>query len=214
MGYNSFVKKNKKILNAFTLAEVLLTLLIMGIIFILVITGIKYLNPSKKALLTLSEKTAQSLDDAIVEIIIHDTTNDDMRGLFDKDGYFSIENEGIGDRFSALIQKYIKKVDTKIDFDSSYFKRALVEGDDDSNISNYGNFFVIQNGTLVGFRFYKNCESTEKYAYTPKEDNMFSINDICASIFYDVNGIQKPNKLGYDEFIIPIDKKGLKYNND
>lgn len=77
----------------------------------------------------------------------------------------------------------------------------------------YSNFFYLQDGNLLGFKFYGNCTSMGSYSTPPNYTSAISIDDICASIFVDVNGTKNPNKLGSDQYIIPIDSRGIKFDN-
>ena len=218
IGYNGIVlssyKKSLKIA-AFTLSEVLVTLLIMAFIFAAVITGMKFLNHTEKGLKTLSDKTLQNIDSTLSQIMLHDCVYDDFSKIKFNDDYFSLEDNNASEKFSKLFQKYLKSVDTAINYNDKYFSNAVVDYKKNPvgiNLKdNYNNFFVTQDGILIGFRFYDNCKAAENNAVLPSEKQRFSIDNVCASIFYDVNGIQKPNKLGYDEFIVPIDEKGIKY---
>ena len=64
---------------------------------------------------------------------------------------------------------------------------------------------------IIGFRTYEGCDKTEKNVNPPKFKRKYELPNICGSIFYDINAYGKPNKLGSDQFIIPFDKRGIKY---
>ena len=66
---------------------------------------------------------------------------------------------------------------------------------------------------LVGDKFYGSCDATENLANPPLERKKYAVTEICGSVFYDVNAYKKPNKLGSDQYIIPVGLRGMKYDN-
>ena len=78
----------------------------------------------------------------------------------------------------------------------------------------YGNYIYLNDGVIAGFRFYDSCDATEINAVAPKNRIHYEIKNICASILIDVNAFKRPNKLGSDQFIIPIDIYGIKFTNE
>ena len=78
----------------------------------------------------------------------------------------------------------------------------------------YSEFFYVNDGILMGLRFYSGCNASEMYANPPLHKGKFQVDNICGSVFYDVNSFKEPNKLGSDQYIIPITKRGVKYSNE
>ena len=47
----------------------------------------------------------------------------------------------------------------------------------------------------------------------PEETVNYEVTESCGSVFYDVNAYKKPNKLGSDQFIIPVGLRGMQFDN-
>ena len=77
----------------------------------------------------------------------------------------------------------------------------------------YSAFFHVNDGMLMGFRFYKGCDKTERFTNPPLVREEYEVNNICGSIFFDINSYGKPNRLGADQYILPVGLKGLEYEN-
>ncbi len=203
---------------AFTLSEMIITFVIISIIFALCVVAYTFINPSKDGWLTLSRKTEIAIEQASTGILINNCSYDDYKSLYDSIGDFSIEDNNIDKRMVDLYKKYLQNVDINIDLSNEYFLDKLKTSK--GNLSSvplkdiYNNFFFIQDGVLLGFRFYNTCNATEKWAFPSDSDEVYEINNICGSIFYDVNSYKKPNKLGQDQHIIAIYERGIKYDED
>lgn len=216
--YNDFVDNRSLKIRAFTLSEMIITFVIISIIFALATVGYTMINPSKKGWSTLSKKTEVALEQASVQILLNNCVFDDYKDISDSKGNFSIEDKNIDERMVDLYKKYIHNVDGIVDISDEYFSNKLETSK--SILSNvplkdiYGNFFFIQDGVLVGFRFYNSCFATEKWASPSDYNGVYEIKDICGSIFYDVNSYKKPNKIGLDQHIIAIYSRGIKYDED
>ena len=78
----------------------------------------------------------------------------------------------------------------------------------------YSDFFYLQDGTLLGFRLFGSCSASEPNAIPPLNRTLLGAENVCGSVFVDVNGEGKPNKLGADQIVIPFDARGIKYNGD
>ena len=106
-------------------------------------------------------------------------------------------------------------MDVNVDTSKEYFSNELVDYNGTSlgiNLKDtYSNFFFMYNGTLMGMRLYDSCQAEEENAITPDSKEVYHVNNICGSIFYDVNGRAKPNKLGLDQYIIPFTPYGVRY---
>ena len=110
------------------------------------------------------------------------------------------------------------KMEKSVDTSDKYFANNLInykrEATSVKLADDYKNLFYAADGTLFGIRTYNSCTSTENIANPPNDRETSSVTNICGSIFFDVNGFKKPNKLGSDQYIIPIDKRGIKLAND
>ena len=204
--------------SAFSLAEALITMLILGIVMSLIISGVKLYNPTEKGQRTLSWKMAENIESATLQILLNHSSYDDFKRIKDKNGYFSIEDNNITERMSKLYSKYLSDINYNVNLKDEYFAGEIIDYDRVSTGEKlqdaYSNFFYVTDGMLIGFRFYKSCSATEKNSTPPEHKGRFSIDNVCGSIFYDINSFKGPNKLGSDQYILPVGKRGIKYNNE
>jgi len=209
-----YIKKSK----AFTLSELLIALVIIGVIAIICISALGIINPSEKGWHSKSRKMGVNLEASLSQILVNDSSYDDFKRLKDEQGYFSIEDENIDTRMTKLIQKYLLDIQFDIDLNNKYFSENIKDykgqllGIKLKDV--YSNFFIAQDGMILGTRFYRSCSATEENANPPDSKGRFAVNDICGSVFIDVNAYKKPNKLGSDQYIIPIYSRGVKYTNE
>ena len=152
---------------AYTISEILITIIIMGIILGITITAIKIYNLNDKNFKILSWKMAENIESATLQILLNHSSYDDFLRIKDGSGYFSIEDANITKRMSNLYANYLSDVKYGVDF-----------------------------------------------ANPPEHKGRYPVYDVCGSIFYDINSFKKPNKLGSDQYILPIYKRGIKYNNE
>ena len=201
----------------FTLPEALLVLIILGIIAAICMQSLKSYNAQQQGFDTKADKAVSIIGQAIIMIMLEDSSSDDLTGMYDEEGKFSIADETKGPRVAKVFKKHLNVNDIHPDLTNDYFTgKMLTYNRTELTVlkDTYSNFFYLQDGTLLGFRMYGNCEGTETNAIPPKIRTTSSVSKICASVFVDVNGEKKPNKLGSDQIVIPFDARGIKYNND
>ncbi len=212
------MKMSQKLKKAITVSEAMITMVIFGIIAIIVVPILLHHNPVRDGNETMVRKTAEVIEQAAVQIIAHNSIYDNYTYLKDKNGYFSIEDADAKDRMPVLFKEYINYLDLRIDLEHEFYNKELK----DVRKNNLGitlkdaytGFFWNQNGAIIGFRFYEGCTNTEVNANPPEQRGIFEVGNICGSIFYDINGYKKPNLIGNDQYILPIDKRGIIYTNE
>ena len=218
MKYNKIVKKCEFTKKAFTLTEAIITMLMIGLIAILCTGGIKLLNPSESAMNTSAIKMAQYIDQALLQIIINHCSFDDLSKINDRDGHFSIEDLDATMRISRMFQENMSDIALGVDMNREYFSKPLLDYNRTSVGSSikslYSHFYYVNDGMLIGYRTYGTCNAIETNANPPDNRGRFSVEGICGSIFYDINAYKGPNKLGSDQYIIPLQKRGTKYSNE
>ena len=202
----------------FTISEAIIVLVILGIIMGLSIAGIKLYNPVDKGSETLSWKMAENIESATLQILLNHSSYDNFLRIKDGSGYFSVEDADITKRMSDLYSNYLSDVKFGVDLNNEYFSKEILDYDRSSTGEKlkdaYSNFFYVTDGMLIGFRFYQSCKSIEKNANPPEHKGRYSMDDVCGSIFFDINAFKKPNKLGSDQYILPFGVRGIEYNKD
>ena len=209
--------KSVKKLSAYTLTEMLFTLILFGIIAMITIPNLIMDNPAKRGWDTLSQKMTEYLTQASSQILLNHSGYDDFTRIKYQDTHFSIEDANITDKMAALYKNYLVNVDLNVDMTKEYFDKPLIDFEKNSigyNLRNsYSNFFYVNDGMLIGFRFYGGCNNTEQHSNPPTFRKTYPVQNVCGSIFYDINAYAKPNKLGSDQYIVAIGKRGIKYEN-
>lgn len=202
---------------AFTLAEMLIVLVLIGIIATITIGIIKPYNANQKGYEELAMKSQGDLAQAFTQMILNDSNFDDLSTMKDESGNFSINSDGAVVRFVKIIKKYIqdngKLVDTTKE--KVYFDMLITHYNSTKTnkkiTDKFSNFYFANNGVLFGFQLNSSCSVTEDLEYLAERKSATSVENTCGSFFIDVNGYQKPNRLGSDQYIIPFDAKFLKF---
>lgn len=191
---DTVVNKNFNKKCAFTLAEVLITLVIIGVIAAVTIPTVVN-NTKKQEYVSKLKKTYSTLSQATAKIVAENgsaenwvTSTEGVYNLYKK--HLSIAKDcgsssGCLDQASEIKYLYGSQ-------NPSYFSTY-----DSSN----GFRFLLSDGTQV--RFTNGVSATCTY-----NDDGRS-NDNCAFIMVDVNGAKKPNQLGRDIFWFVIKSGGL-----
>jgi len=220
ISYNNVMRKisfKKNIIQAFTLSEAVLVMIIIGVIASLLIASLAPYNSSQKGFNALAAKAQGDLEQVFNHLLINDSDYDDILRLKDSSGTFTITEQGAIDRFVPVIQKYIQNNGKAVDMtkEADYFGSEIMHYDKTSTnkklSDTYKNFYFGNNGVLFGFKLNDNCTTQEELEYLPERTSATVVADTCGSFFVDVNGYKKPNKLGSDQFIFPFDKKFMKY---
>ncbi len=206
-------KKNQK--KGFTLSEVMIVLVLMGIIVALYSAGIKLYNPTQKGFDVQSQKTLGNIDQVFNMIFAKHSETFDLTDLNDANGNFSITDNNIDERFSGFFKEYLNVIDLK-DFNKTkadeYYKSEIIDYNRTATgiklKDKYSNFITTANGTIFGFRLYQSCSAEEKNSNPPLAQGRNTVQNICGSIFFDVNNYDGPNKLGSDQYIIPFNSQG------
>ncbi len=199
-----FYNKIFKFKPAFTLAEVLITLGIVGVVAALTIpTLVK--NYQKKLLINQNKQAYSLIINALDRIKAESSTY----------SYDIFSSEKTIDQSLSLFQKYFKITEANVD---SYVYRLMRPSINkyDENKYDLGKTFPNKNfktntGMLVGITKYNNCiQIYTKYVFNPdgtvvRDENGVAITETaereaCADIFIDVNAEKMPNQAGKDIF--------------
>lgn len=198
----------------FTLTEAIVVMILMGIIAVLYFIGIKLYDPTQKGNDVKSKKILENLDQTITLILAKHSPMITMECLNDSKGDFSITDSNATKRLADLFKEQLVIMDRSIEpeYITSYYSKPILNYDKTStglilNVA-FSDFMMSENGTIYGFKLYGNCTSDEPNATPPLSRGKYTVKNICGSIFYDVNAYQGPNKLGADQYIIPIDTVG------
>lgn len=183
---------------AFTLAEVLITLGILGIVMEMTIPTLMQ-NMAEKQTVGMLKKEYSTLSNAYTLAVQENGTPDnwDLKGSEDSQGALNL----LGKLTPYL--KIIKNcgINTGCWPDIKY---KTLHGDDADNFNQMTTRAKVQlnDGTLI--QFYTrdtNCAQAR--------GTSLALSNICAGASIDINGFKNPNKMGYDFFQFYITKYGI-----
>jgi prepilin-type N-terminal cleavage/methylation domain-containing protein len=159
----------------FTLAEVLITLLIIGVVAALVIPNIIQ-DAQDAELKTAWKKSYSSINQAFGQILI------------DNGGTFT---NAAGDNFEFR-NLFINKLNgITTSTDPIYSDVSVKKLDGTTNVYNFGNTFVMNDGSVLSMFQLDTPDCTHRnYVSTIRQE--------CGWLLVDVNGVKKPNQWGKD----------------
>ena len=201
---------------AFTLAEVLITLGIIGVVAAMTLPTLVG-NYKNKELSTRAKKTYSLISQALQKYQSDNGTVGDITGLFDT----SKNSADVTTAFS----KYFKATrvctsKTQKGCDKFYYEVAYASPlyDAEGSATGSGMYtpkFLLPDGALIGIKMQSSCiHPTTSTVYnpdgTPQKDadgnvitNTYNENS-CGSIYFDTNGPAKPNQFGADAFELRV----------
>lgn len=212
----------------FTLAEVLITLGVIGVVAAMTLPGL--IQNNQEAELTSRAKKAYSqISQAIKLYEAENETPGDIRGLFE-----AKNNAASSVQLAKDFAKYFsgaKVCENSSDkgCKSYYYKIAYASPHTDgygtlTDWNTNGPKIILKDGTVIGIVQYQSCywqqtgNKTDEYGNIIKDEHGNPItqtwmSQICADIIMDTNGPQKPNKFGADGFSIQVFASKIKPSN-
>ena len=206
-GFAHFVQSLKTRRRAFTLAEVLLTIGIIGVVAALTLPTI--INETRdKEYAVARKKALASIGEAVRIISIHGdvqsakNAEDFVENYLKKHlqiaktcGNNSLRDCGIETGANKIISLAGKKMTMPVKI--SELAAGMSSGDAiDPSSTSYG--FVMGNGYAVNLFYNPSCMSDNKDA------NHWGQDRVCVNAIYDMNGLKGPNKVGKDIGFVTI----------
>ncbi len=184
---------------AFTLAETLLTMTIIGICAAMLISTIKNVNPTGQADAIMAKKAVTTFTDATRQIMVHYAKNFKMNDL-----YNDAEKTDACKNATCLFNLYGKFVQISKTLD------ATSAGNFGTSVGVYGQ---VSDGLVFGLKYDQSCGIGETIFTAPASEDVngsapvsTTVSGACGIIYYDVNGKKGPNIDGKDRFAMPIFK--------
>ena len=182
----------------FTLAEVLITLGIIGIISALTIPTLVSDSENRAHAAKLSS-TITSVEDAFASMMASDAVQDFAETTF-------YRADSAADR-AANLGLHIKLSGSASSFDNYYGDDTEITTlDNESLLPNFDMIFQLKNGALLFY--YEDPDSINRRA---AEDEGLAINERVGTLAIDVNGGEGPNRWGRDFFQFLIGSDGMLY---
>jgi len=183
-----------KIKKAFTMAEAILVMTILGIIATIMITTLKPAEYKDKALKILSKKVLSEIDTATTQILINNSQNGTMISLMPGGASATTFGDNVANT-EMLYKIYL----------TSIRKNCNTA---DCPCNSYGAKFYLKDGACVGLT----ATTTATNTILPGETANTSVTPQQGVIFFDINGEEGPNIYGKDQFVLPVNNSGIAYD--
>ena len=194
---------------AFTMAEAILVMTILGIIATILITTIKPANFKQKAYKVLAKKVLSQIDTATTQIQLNDTKLGNFKYIIDPDTKAVYDyNEKVvhlNQEYAVVLTKLYKKYLTTLRTPCDNRELCRCAPQMQGNILS-GQGFILKDGSCVGFIVYP-----AQYTIFPGEKELKPVTKDAVYIMFDVNNTKEPNKEGEDIFIVPFGIDGIEY---
>lgn len=179
----------------FTLAEILITVVIIGIIAALVIPSLIH-NIQDQQYKTAWKKTFSDLSQATNRILLDNGGT--LKGVFQN-------NNDLGNKYLAYLS-YVKQCNGGASFNICWHDNTNTRTLDENTYNSYdfwGPSAILNNGSLLDFYLDNTYCTNNTPGWNPPPS-------MCGIIWVDINGFKGPNTFGKDIFVIWIQENGIK----
>ncbi|MBQ8475725.1 type II secretion system protein [bacterium] len=198
---------------AFTVAETLIVLVIIGILGACVLVTIKPNDVRKDMLQKAGVNMVYQIDFATKQVLAKYSLNYQMTKLEALGGaQFSIVDDKADEKLLPLYKRALipsRNNTIPASYTAMELKNEQGAKISDLKVSSFAQGFNVKNGSYFALKLNKGCTTTETYIYDPSAPEKRGAKNSCGLIFFDVNGPSDPNTIGIDQFIISLSKRGL-----
>ena len=186
---------------AFTMAEAIIVMTILGIIATIMITNLKPSEFRDKGLQVMAKKVLQQLDTATQQIMINNTQNGKLTTIYspDKSTTYSInknDNATFSNHTINLYKKYL-----------SFTRKPC--NTSSCTCNHYGHRkFYLKDGACAAIYY---GEANQCTTFPGETACSWSVN-VLGGVYFDVNGEEEPNMIGKDQFMVPLNADGIFYD--
>ena len=186
---------------AFTMAEAILVMVILGIIATIMISTMRPVEFQDKGLHVTAKKMLGDIDSATTQILYNDTKLGYLTEIVRTNGTKYSWKDNSTDVLN-LYKKYLTTV-TRETVPSTSF---CVTG----GASRNAKAVYLKNGGCIGI-YGSNISSI--LTRFPDEKASVTTSASQGAIFFDVNGEEEPNVVGKDRYILPVSDHGIQYES-
>ncbi len=185
------MKKSK----AFTMAEAVLVMTILGIIATVMITTIKPARFKEQGYKVLAKSVYASIDTAVTQILVDKAPFNKLDQIYESGSSsttFNMSSSSKGTKFVALLKDYM----------------ATARGTIPTSCTSvsYDATLLLKNGACMAVK----SGSVSAVTWIPGEGSSTASTAYpYGMIFLDTNGNDEPNVVGTDQFYIPLDINGI-----
>ena len=192
-----------KFKKAFTMAEAILVMTILGIIATIMITTLKPAEFKDKGLSVLAKKVLSEIDNATTQILVNNTKLGTMATLVADGGGTEFTFKGNANAVMNFYKKYLTTIRTSV-ANNSFCKTGGTYN------ATGVNAVYLKDGACMGI--YATANASAPTLFPGEGTTTINANATQGVIFFDTNGEDEPNTLGKDRFILPIAEEGIRYD--
>lgn len=194
----SWFNENKR---AFTMAEAILVMTILGIIATIMISTLKPAEFQEKGLQVLAKKVLSEIDTATTQILMNNSANGTMETIYQADTLnFIVNTSGnASHKLGNLYKKYLTGI------------RSIPSGSYCSDMAY--NVFYLKDGACFGIDFTSYGGGYAETTCFPGETTPTDSLSEYGFLYFDINGKEKPNVFCKDIFILPLASGGIDYES-
>ena len=181
--------KNKK-LKAFTMAEAILVMTILGIIAAIMLSTLKPSKWKEKGYEVLAKKILYEIDSATVQILTDHSKYGVMANLYNGATQFHSSDSA---NTWKLYKKYLVTTRATLSSFCTGYSGAMLKD---------GACMAVMGASA----------STNVDTIFPGETSNTPVKSAFGYIRYDINGNDEPNVFGKDRFVIPLGNEGIKFD--
>jgi len=188
---------------AFTMAEAILVMTILGVIATIMISTLKPAQYKEQAFQVLSKSIYAEIDSAMTQIMSNHTQYNALDGIYElgTTAVFNMAQNDEGPKLITLFKKYMSTSRGDI-------PDVCMKAEDTNPGVDYGegSAMLLKNGACIAI---SSGNQNSLDSWIPGENRVTTGNYSHGVIFLDINGDSDPNVLGKDEFFIPLVSGGI-----
>ena len=202
--------RNFDLKSAFTMAEAIIVMTILGIIATIMITNLKPAEFRDKGLEVLANKLLREIDDATQQIIVNNTMDSKLNAIYIPGSSSTYTLYDNNQTYMNHTLNYYKKY---MGVTRKPCNNASCPCWNDADVNNPSapktdyRFFYLKSGACMGF-----IPASETSGVFPGEKDLVYRSGSLMGITFDVNGEEEPNMRAKDQFFVPVDLYGIKYD--
>ena len=185
-------KQNTK--KAFTMAEAILVMTILGIIATIMITTLKPAEFKEKGLRILAKKVLSEIDTATTQILVNNSSKNNLATLYVAGGTSTQFSTASDHANLATLYK-------------GYLTTTRQTSANCAGIAS-GTQFFLKDGACMGVMSGTTADLSTCF---PGEETATAVSVTYGYLYFDTNGDEEPNTMCRDRFVLPFDASGIKY---
>ncbi len=203
-------KKNRE--GGFTLAEVLITLGIIGVVAALTLPSL-ISNYRERELITRIKRTYSNIYNAIIMAQKDNDSIGDNSVLFNYDDGYTTVTENFAKYFNGAKVCKSRTKCPNFYYESKFATPMYTASGGTRNWYSYGPKIILNDGAIITIEaLYSGCEYDRIDTYYDESGVPTGIpvkGKACATIYFDVNGAALPNRFGQDTFVFSVAKENI-----